>query len=89
MFKYIIPIGDNCEIASQLTTNGFNKGSLFRYAKSELEYIIDVLRNDFIGLFEKDNIIPINKNMVICKKYKISWHTEFSIEKDDNREFYF
>lgn len=76
--KYIIPVGDNCEIGCHLTRNGYSYSSLFRYAGAELENVISVIENDFSNLFSYEKITPVHENMVMCENYWISWHTGFS-----------
>jgi hypothetical protein len=85
VYKYLIPIGDNCEIGGHLTRNGYTFSSIFRYAACSLSQVCKCFEHDFRDIFSYDNIIPVTVkgNMVECKKYNISWHTNFVIQRKD------
>lgn len=83
-FKYAIPVGDNCEIASHLVRNGYTYSSLFRYTRTELDLICNIIESDFEDIFV--NIEIFNKTFVKDKKYKIMWHSE--IPSGDFEELY-
>lgn len=87
-YKYLIPVGDNCEISGHLTRNGYTFSSIFRYAACSLSQVCKCFEDDFKDIFSYDHIIPINKTMVKCQRYNISWHTKFEIHRE-NGEFAF
>lgn len=87
-YKYLIPIGDNCEIGGHLSRNGYTFSSIFRYAACGLSQVCKCFEDDFEDIFSYDNIAPANLHMTRCQKYKISWHTNFEIHQK-NGEYVF
>lgn len=83
-YKYVIPVGDNCEIAAHLVRNGYKYSSLFRYARTELNLIENVILNDFDRVFE--DIKVFNKTFVKDARYGVMWHSE--IPSGDFDELY-
>lgn len=87
-YTHLIPLGDNCELSFIVNELGYTGGSFFKWANCEISAVIEILRNDFGGVFEFDSLEPYSRNLVVDTKYDIKFHTEMkSIEKDGAREF--
>ncbi len=68
--------GDNCEMGFVLRRIGFEAGMLFRWALVRPESLLATLRGDFAGLYEFDNLVPKNSEMVRDLHYGTAWHTQ-------------
>lgn len=83
MFDEYISIGDNCEAGLNFRRIGNEHSSLFRFARCNLEQVIDLLENEALGLF--DTVKPVSKDMIMCERYGISWHTNIKSKKTDEK----
>jgi hypothetical protein len=68
-------LGDNCEFGFLLRRLGFEDGMLFRWASIRPQCLLATLRNDFVDLYQFDNLVPAQVGMVRDLHYGIAWHT--------------
>ena len=77
-------LGDNCEFAFYLRRLGIESGSLFRWALiKDYSSLLALLKNNFRGLYEHDNLAPSWQDMVIDQSCQICFHTELYSHKED------
>lgn len=70
-------LGDNCEFAFYLRSKAVENGTLFRWALiRDYTCLLHLLKNNFQGFYEHDNLEPSWQDMVIDKSCKICFHTE-------------
>ncbi|WP_241569917.1 hypothetical protein [Rosenbergiella collisarenosi] len=84
-------LGDNCEFGFFLRDKGIEKSSLFRWTLTHdinnLEYIFS---KNFEDLYLFENLEPAWQNMVLDKKYGLSFHTEmYSVNNEGIWEWKF
>lgn len=77
-------LGDNCEFAFYLRDQGVDNGSLFRWALiKDYSSLLALLKSNFNGIYEHDNLEPSWRDMVRDKSCDICFHTELYSHQED------
>lgn len=67
-----------------MTGAGFCESGIFNWALTPFSSLIDLIRNDFEGIYKIENLVPYTNSMVKDTKYNISFHTAMCSELTKN-----
>jgi len=83
--------GQNCEFGFVLQSKGIQKSSLLRWAIVPVDALIRGLENDFAGVYEFENLIPSQIDMVQDTATGFHFHTKMVAERvfvEDHAQFF-
>ncbi len=81
-----ISLGYNCEAGLQFQRIGHDEGHFFRFTFAPLDTMLSLLRNDFSGVFARQNLVPLPQpcGMVMDSHYDIKFHSNLHSITDQN-----
>lgn len=88
-FDYFISLGFNCETGLMFRRMGYDESSLFRYTLVGFESMVALIENKFEGLFEYENLFPVDKRMIVDQNKAIYFHTKMLSDVSDATNKYF
>lgn len=71
-------IGDNCELGFVQRACNLEPVGLLRWATTPPEGLLKLLKQDFAGLYQFENLEPANAGMVRDRAYSIAFHTQLT-----------
>ncbi|MEB3356529.1 MAG: DUF1796 family putative cysteine peptidase [Synechococcales bacterium] len=83
-FDTYISLGNNCEAGLQFRRIGYEESSFFRFTFAPFESVIELIKNGFEGVFQKENLVPSADKMVTDSRYSISFHSQLISEMQVN-----
>jgi hypothetical protein len=86
MFDNYVSLGRNCEIAFQFRRIlGYDVAYYFNWLLTPFDALIEVIRADFTGTYQKANIeVTANPGMILDRQYGIKYHSAFKKELGRN-----
>lgn len=77
-----VSLGHNCEAGLQFRRIGYEESSFFRFTSNSFESVLAVIRDDFAGVFQRDNLQPHTDDMVRNTLYEIVFHSDLRSAAD-------
>jgi tetratricopeptide (TPR) repeat protein len=74
-FDQYISLGFNCEAGLQFQRIGWNQSSFFRFTLAPFEALCALLQNDFAGIYQRENLVPCDEDMVTDLGTGIGFHS--------------
>lgn len=85
-----VSLGNNCEVGLQFRRIGYEESSFFRFTSNSLESVLAIIRNDFAGVFQRENLQPHTDDMVMDTRYDIVFHSGLkSVENPGSAQRHF
>ncbi len=87
-YDQYISLGYDCEVGLQLRRWGYEESSFFRFTLCRLPALKKILNSKFNNVFQYENLIPGNDNMVRDTKYNIAFHTGMKSKVIDGKRVF-
>jgi hypothetical protein len=99
MLDLVESIGNNCELGFVLRKNKHEGGSVFRWVAVDPERAIQLIQDDFAGMFLFENLVPNPGGMVLDTRSNAAFHSkmksisiggklEFIANEEERRNLY-